>query len=55
VPSSGQGSSSAASDVVTFGLSQADAMKLISAQTTGSLYLALLTSDSTSTPASPAA
>ena len=55
VPSSGQGSSSATSDIVTFGLSQADAMKLISAQTTGSLYLALLTSDSTSTPASPAA
>lgn len=58
VPSSGQGSSSTTSDIVTFGLSQADAIKLISAQTTGSLYLALRNGNAdatTSAPASPAA
>jgi pilus assembly protein CpaB len=52
VPSSGQGASTADSDVVTFGVSQADAMKLISAQTSGSLYLGLLDSDEADAAAS---
>lgn len=55
VPSSGQNASGAQSDIVTFGLSQSDAMKLIAAQTTGSLYLALLNSDTSSTSPTPAA
>jgi pilus assembly protein CpaB len=55
VPSSGQNASGAQSDIVTFGLSQTDAMKLIAAQTTGSLYLALLGTDSSSASPTPAA
>jgi len=55
VPSSGQGAAAATSDIVTFGVSQADAEKLITAQTTGSLYLGLLTSDTSSGTASDAA
>jgi pilus assembly protein CpaB len=55
VPSSGQNASAAQSDIVTFGLNQADAMKLIGAQTTGSLYLALLSTDSSTASPTPAA
>jgi pilus assembly protein CpaB len=55
VPSSGQNASTAQSDIVTFGLNQADAVKLIGAQTTGSLYLALLSTDSSTASPTPAA
>jgi pilus assembly protein CpaB len=51
VPSSGQ-STSASSDVVTFAVSAAQAQQLIYAQSTGALYLALLTKDS-ETPTLP--
>lgn len=47
VPSSGQNPANQGSDVVTFGVAQADAQKLIHASTVGKLYLALLTKDST--------
>jgi pilus assembly protein CpaB len=46
VPSSGQNAAQAQSDVVTFGVTQADALKLISAQSTGALYLGLLGNNS---------
>lgn len=42
IPSSGQNTTQKQSDVVTFGVTPADAMKLISAQSTGSLYLGLV-------------
>jgi pilus assembly protein CpaB len=51
VPSSGQ-STTASSDVVTFAVSAAQAQQLIYAQSTGALYLALLTKDS-ETPTLP--
>lgn len=46
VPSSGQNSTQNDTSVVTFGVSQADAQKLIYAQTVGTLYLGLLTKNS---------
>ncbi len=46
VPSSGQNSAQTDSSIVTFGVSQADAQKLIYAQSAGTLYLALLSKDS---------
>lgn len=49
VPSSGQNPSPAQSDVVTFGVTQAEAVKLIAAQSTGALYLGLLGTNSSST------
>jgi pilus assembly protein CpaB len=53
VPSSGQaGSTDQQSDVVTFGVTAVQAQTLIYAQTAGSLYLSLLTADST-TPSLP--
>jgi len=53
VPSSGQATATGQqSDVVTFGVTAAQAQKLIFAQSTGSLYLALLTPNS-STPSEP--
>ena len=53
VPSSGQATATGQqSDVVTFGVTSAQAQKLIFAQSTGSLYLALLTANST-TPSEP--
>jgi pilus assembly protein CpaB len=52
VPSSGQPTTQAQSDVVTFGVTAADAQKLIYAQTAGTLYLTLLTKDS-KTPTLP--
>src|SRR5450432_3969104 len=53
VPSSGQTTAAdQQSDVVTFGVTSAQAQKLIFAQSTGSLYLALLTANST-TPSEP--
>jgi pilus assembly protein CpaB len=53
VPSSGQTTANAAqSDVVTFGVTSAEAQKLVFAQSAGSLYLSLLTANS-STPAIP--
>jgi pilus assembly protein CpaB len=47
VPSSGQNASQSDASVVTFGVSQADAQKLIYAQSVGTLYLGLLSKDST--------
>jgi pilus assembly protein CpaB len=47
VPSSGQSSNQAASSIVTFGVTDAEAQKLIYAESVGKLYLALLTKDST--------
>ncbi|MDQ1484577.1 MAG: pilus assembly protein CpaB [Actinomycetota bacterium] len=52
VPSSGQTTTQTQSDVVTFGVTAADAQKLIYAQTAGTLYLTLLTKDS-KTPTLP--
>jgi pilus assembly protein CpaB len=53
VPSSGQTSSTdQPSDVVTFGVTAKEAQTLIYAQTAGSIYLTLLTADS-STPSLP--
>jgi pilus assembly protein CpaB len=46
VPSSGQAAQQQ-SDVVTFGVTQAQAQKLIFAQSAGAIYLTLLTPDST--------
>jgi Flp pilus assembly protein CpaB len=46
VPSSGQSSGQADSSIVTFGVDQADAQKLIYAQSVGTLYLGLLSKDS---------
>ena len=47
VPSSGQNGSQNQSSVVTFGVTAADAQKLIYAESIGKLYLGLLTKDST--------
>jgi pilus assembly protein CpaB len=53
VPSSGQSTTTGTqSDVVTFGVTSAEAQKLIFAQSSGALYLALLTPNS-STPNQP--
>lgn len=46
VPSSGQNATQSDTSVVTFGVSQADAQKLIYAQTAGTLYLGLLSKNS---------
>ena len=46
VPSSGQVASKTASDVVTFGVTEDQAQKLIYAESVGKLYLGLLTTDS---------
>jgi pilus assembly protein CpaB len=46
VPSSGQNAAQNQSGVVTFGVTEAEAQKLIYGQTAGKLYLALLTKDS---------
>ena len=57
VPSSGQGGQGgqqSPASVVTFEVSEADAQKLIYAQTSGQLYLALLTKDSTTDGKLPA-
>ncbi len=47
VPSSGQNATQNQSSVVTFGVTAADAQKLIYAESIGKLYLGLLTKDST--------
>jgi pilus assembly protein CpaB len=46
VPSSGQSASQADASIVTFGVDQADAQKLMYAQSVGTLYLGLLSKDS---------
>ncbi|MDQ1541377.1 MAG: pilus assembly protein CpaB [Actinomycetota bacterium] len=54
VPSSGQTSTTQQqSDVVTFGVTQAEAQKLIFAQASGAIYLTLLTADSTTAKLPP--
>lgn len=54
VPSSGQSGQQAQSGVVTFAVDETEAQKLIYAEGTGQLYLALLTKDSTTDQKLPA-